>query len=61
MAVEMTILCRDLGVLPGPGGLLEQDAYHVFLLRETLGVLNERERQELDKAQAKAKVAGRRK
>lgn len=61
MAVEMTVLCRDLGVLPGPGGLLDQDAYHVYLLRETLGVLNEKERQDIEQQQAKAKTAGRRK
>jgi|tagenome__1003787_1003787.scaffolds.fasta_scaffold20010051_2 hypothetical protein len=59
MAVELTTLCRDLGVLPGPGGLLDQDAYHVWLIRETLGVLNEKERQDVEKAQAKAKIAGR--
>lgn len=59
MAVEMTVLCRDLGVLPKAGGLLDQDAYHVWLIQNTLQVLNEKERSDVEKAQAKAKVAGR--
>jgi hypothetical protein len=65
MAVEMTVLCRELGVLPGPGGLLDQDAYHVHLLRETLHVLAEKEKQDMERKQAEARnkaprVAGRR-
>jgi hypothetical protein len=61
MAIEMTLLCRDLGVLPQAGGLLDQDAYHVWLLQETLGVLNEAEHREVEKQRSQARVAGRRK
>jgi hypothetical protein len=60
MAVNMTVLCRDLGVLPQAGGLLDQDSYHVWLIQETLAVLNEKERLDMEKQQARAKVAGRR-
>lgn len=63
MAVEMTTLCRELGVLPRAGGLLEQDSYHVWLMQETIAVLNEKERIDVEKrtaeARSKAKVAGR--
>jgi hypothetical protein len=61
-AVDMTILCRELHVLPGPGGLLDQDSYHVWLLQNTLEVLNEKEKQDMDKkmAEAKAKAPRRR-
>jgi hypothetical protein len=62
MAVDMTILCRELHVLPGPGGLFDQDAYHVWLLQETLQVLAEKEKRDTDKkmAEAKAKAPRRR-
>jgi hypothetical protein len=60
MAIEMTLLCRDLHVLPGPGGLLEQDSYHVWLLQQTLAVFNEAERQEVERQKAQARVAGHR-
>jgi hypothetical protein len=60
MAIEMTLLCRQLRVLPQAGGLLDQDSYHVWLLQETLQVLNEKEKQDIEKARSEAKVAGRR-
>jgi hypothetical protein len=59
MAVEMTVLCRDLGVLPRAGGLLDQDSYHVWLMQQTLTVLNEKEQKEIEQQRQKAKIAGR--
>lgn len=55
MAVEMTLLCRDLGVLPKAGGLLDQDSYHVWLIQQTLAVLAKKEKQDLDKAKQEAR------
>lgn len=52
----MTVLCRDLGVLPKAGGLLDQDSYHVWLLQETLAVLHEKERRDIEAEKAKAKA-----
>ena len=59
MAVDMTLLCRDLGVLPKAGGLLDQDSYHVWLIQQTLAVLNEKERLDLEKQKSQAKAASR--
>jgi hypothetical protein len=56
MAIDMTVLCRDLHVLPQAGGLLDQDSYHMYLIQETLAVLNERERQEVEAEKSKAKA-----
>jgi hypothetical protein len=55
MAIDMTILCRELGALPGPGGLLDQDSYHVWLLQETIQAMNKKEKRDMDQAEAKAK------
>lgn len=56
MAIEMTSLCRQLRVLPQAGGLLDQDSYHVWLLQETLAVMNEKERLDIERQQAEAKA-----
>lgn len=36
LAVEIAGLCKALGVLPRSGGLLDQDWYHVALIRGAL-------------------------
>jgi hypothetical protein len=56
----MTALCRSLGVLPGAGGLLDQDSYHVYAIQETLAVLNEKEEMDIQAEKAKAKAEARR-
>ena len=60
MAIDMTTLCRELHVLPQAGGLLDQDSYHVWLMQETLTVLAEKERLEMDKARSQAAAKSRR-
>lgn len=60
MAVEMTTLCRQLRVLPKAGGLLDQDAYHVWLIQNTLAVMNEKERIDMEREQAKARAEAKR-
>jgi hypothetical protein len=55
----MTLLCRDLGVLPRAGGLLDQDSYHVWLLQETLTVLHEKEEKDMEAARAKSAAKAR--
>jgi hypothetical protein len=55
IAIDMTVLCRDLHVLPKAGGLLDQDSYHVYLIQETLAVIHEKERRDMDAEKAKAK------
>lgn len=49
LAVELTQLCRAFHVLPGPGGLLDQDPYHIRLLKAGLYGLTEKERIEAEK------------
>ena len=53
MALDMTILCREFHVLPGPGGLLDQDSYAVYLMENALQVLSEHEKRELDQQKHK--------
>jgi hypothetical protein len=36
LAMELAELCQGLGVLPRTGGLLDQDYYHIVLLRAGL-------------------------
>jgi hypothetical protein len=57
LAINMTNLCRELHVLPQAGGLLDQDSYHVWLIQETLAVLQEKERRDMDAEKARAKRA----
>jgi hypothetical protein len=60
MAIDMTVLCRDLGILPGSGGLFDQDSYHVWLLQETLAALREKEQADLDRQKHEAEAKARR-
>lgn len=46
-AIELTVLCQDLHVLPNAGGLLDQDSYHVWLMQTVMRAQNEKA--ELDK------------
>lgn len=54
-AVELAQLCKELKVLPGPGGLYDQDWYHVYLLKGGLYGIHAKEERELEKAKAEAK------
>lgn len=36
LAIELTELCEALNVLPRAGGILDQDYYHIILLRAGL-------------------------
>jgi hypothetical protein len=60
MAVDMTVLCRDLHVLPQAGGLLDQDSYHIWLIQETLAVLHEKEEADLERERQQAEAKARR-
>lgn len=33
LAIEMTVLCEKFHTLPKPGGLFDQDALHVYMMR----------------------------
>lgn len=55
-AIELTGLCKELHVLPGPGGLLEQDAYYVHLLKAGLRGINKKNEVETEKQKAQAKA-----
>lgn len=49
IAIEMTNLCKVLGVLPRAGGLLDQDAYDVYMMQAVLAAQAEREELEAKK------------
>jgi hypothetical protein len=50
--ISLVRMCQTLNVLPQAGGLLDQDAYFIYLLQQVL--LADQERQALDKARQKA-------
>lgn len=54
-AVELASLCKELKALPGPGGLYDQDWYHVYLLKGGLAGMHAKEERELEKAKSEAK------
>jgi hypothetical protein len=56
LAINMTNLCRELHVLPRAGGLMDQDSYHVYLIQETLAVLQEKERKEVEAEKSRARA-----
>jgi hypothetical protein len=50
--VNMVRMCQKMNTLPSVGGLLDQDAYFVYLLNVILAA--DEKRAELDQARAKA-------
>lgn len=48
-----TLLCKELGCLPGEGGLLDQNPVMVDLLTITVQAINERSQLEQKRAEAK--------
>lgn len=48
-AITMTNLCQALHVLPQAGGLLDQDALHVYMIECVLSAQNERAEMERNK------------
>jgi len=53
LAIDLAVMCKMLKVLPRAGGLLDQDAYHIRLIRAGLNALAERERLEIERAKKK--------
>lgn len=49
LAVELSSLCKALGVLPRPGGILDQDWYHVALLKAGLRAFKIKEERDAKK------------
>lgn len=59
MAIELTNICQALQSLPGPGGVLEQDSYHIYMIQAVLAA--QAEKAELDrKRQAQSQSTSRR-
>jgi hypothetical protein len=52
-AINLTILCQKFKQLPRPGGVLDQDAYHVHLLQTVLQVIEEK--REMEEKRSKAR------
>lgn len=55
--MHMGYLCQKLRVLPGPGGLFEQDSLVVWLLTVYFECVAEREERDTKKAEQKAQAA----
>lgn len=49
LAVELTQMCTELRILPGPGGLLDQDPYHIMLLKAGLSAMHEKAKRDMPK------------
>jgi hypothetical protein len=58
MAIELTNLCQTLYALPGPGGLLDQDSYHIFMIQAVLAA--QAEKAELDRKKDAARAQAQR-
>jgi hypothetical protein len=50
LAIDLTGMCRSLGVLPRPGGVFDQDWYHIALLKAGLRAFNLKEEQDSKKS-----------
>jgi hypothetical protein len=48
-AIEMTQLCQALNCLPGPGGLLQQDSYYVWMMQIVLHAEAEKAQREQER------------
>lgn len=46
-AIDLTNMCQELHCLPGPGGLLDQDAYHIHMMRCV--IIAQREAEEIQR------------
>lgn len=64
LAIRLTTMCRTLHCLPQPGGMLDQDWYHVALIEAGLYAMGrkaERDNREIQSKMEAAKAkAGRR-
>jgi len=63
LAIRLTTMCRTLHCLPRPGGLLDQDWYHVALIEAGLyamGKTAERDNKEMHSKMEAAKAKARR-
>jgi hypothetical protein len=49
MAIRITNLCQALQCLPGPGGLLDQDSYMMWMIEAVLVVQGEKQQLEAAK------------
>lgn len=49
--LTMVRLCEKYGVLPSPGGLLDQDSYHVWLMEQV--AIFDHKKEEREKAKQK--------
>lgn len=54
-AIEMTVLCQELHCLPHAGGLLDQDSYHVWLMRAVIAGQREKEERQKNMNKVSAK------
>jgi hypothetical protein len=57
--IHLGALCTELHCLPGPGGILQQDSLHVWLLTIYLDALKERDQKEAERSEAQAKKSRR--
>lgn len=54
-AINMTNLCTRFRCLPDPGGLLQQDAFNVWIMQHVLAAQDEREELDSKKQESKAR------
>jgi hypothetical protein len=50
VALDLAGMCKQLRVLPGPGGVFDQDSYHMYLLRAGLQAINTKEKRDMEAA-----------
>lgn len=52
-AMELYNFCKTFHVLPGPGGLFEQDAYYMELLDAVIGAVNKKTERDINESKRK--------
>jgi hypothetical protein len=53
LALEIAGLCETYGVLPRAGGLLDQDSYHVYMMRAVQSAKQKRQEREQTEREVK--------
>jgi len=53
LALDLAMLGKQLKVLPRSGGLLDQDYYHILLLKAGLQAMAKKEKRDIEEAKAK--------
>lgn len=55
-ALALAYMCKEFNCLPNAGGLLDQDAYHVWIMEQVATAQGERHEKERKSAEARQRM-----